>query len=113
MASGLEAIDFLYQLEWLRYRKQGLLTDLDVAFSRDQSEKLYVQHRLLQKSAAVFAWLQRGAHIYVCGDAEHMAGDVHNALLAIVKQEGGLSEERAEDYVKDLKQARRYQRDVY
>lgn len=105
--------DFLYQLEWLRYRKEGLLTDLDVAFSRDQAEKIYVQHRLLQKSAQLYAWLQRGAHVYVCGDAEHMAGDVHDALLAVVRKEGGLSEERAEDYVKDLKQARRYQRDVY
>jgi sulfite reductase (NADPH) flavoprotein alpha-component len=105
--------DFLYQLEWLRYRKEGLLTALDVAFSRDQSEKFYVQHRLLENSAQVYAWLQRGAHFYVCGDASRMAGDVHDALLAIVAKEGGMSDENAAAYVKDLKQARRYQRDVY
>ena len=105
--------DFLYQLEWLRYRKEGLLSDLDVAFSRDQAEKLYVQHRLLQKSAQLYAWLQRGAHVYVCGDAEHMAGDVHNALLTIIRREGGLSDEQAENYVRELKEAQRYQRDVY
>lgn len=105
--------DFLYQLEWLRYRKEGLLTSLDVAFSRDQSEKLYVQHRLLEKGAAVYAWLQRGAHFYVCGDASQMAGDVHEALLAIVAKEGGISDDNAAAYLKDLKQARRYQRDVY
>ena len=105
--------DFLYQLEWLRYRKEGLLTSLDVAFSRDQGEKMYVQHRLIEKSAQVYAWLQRGAHFYVCGDANRMAGDVHEALLAIVRKEGGLSDDNAVAYVKDLKQARRYQRDVY
>ncbi|MDA0707136.1 MAG: flavodoxin domain-containing protein [Proteobacteria bacterium] len=105
--------DFLYQLEWLRYRKEGLLTNLDVAFSRDQGEKMYVQHRLLEKSAQIFAWLQRGAHFYVCGDANHMAGDVHEALLAIVRQEGKLSDDNAAAYVRDLKQVRRYQRDVY
>jgi sulfite reductase (NADPH) flavoprotein alpha-component len=105
--------DFLYQLEWLRYRKEGLLTALDVAFSRDQREKVYVQHRLIEKSAQVYAWLQRGAHFYVCGDANQMAGDVHDALLTIVRQQGGLSEDNANAYVSDLRQSRRYQRDVY
>jgi sulfite reductase (NADPH) flavoprotein alpha-component len=105
--------DFLYQLEWLRYRKEGLLTKLDVAFSRDQSEKIYVQHRLLENGHQIYDWLQRGAHIYVCGDATHMAGDVHNALLAIIKQHGGLSDDQSLEYIKNLKQAHRYQRDVY
>ena len=105
--------DFLYQLEWLRYRKEGLLTALDVAFSRDQASKLYVQHRLLENSAQIYAWLQRGAHFYVCGDAKKMAGDVHEALLTIIRQEGGLSNDNAAAYITDLKQARRYQRDVY
>jgi sulfite reductase (NADPH) flavoprotein alpha-component len=105
--------DFLYQLEWLRYRKEGLLTALDVAFSRDQREKIYVQHRLIEKGAQIYAWLQRGAHFYVCGDANQMAGDVHDALLRIVRQEGGLSEDNANAYLSDLRQARRYQRDVY
>lgn len=105
--------DFLYQLEWLRYRKEGLLTALDVAFSRDQDEKLYVQHRLREKAAQIYAWLQRGAHFYVCGDARRMAGDVHEALLAIIRQEGKLSDDDAAAYVRDLKQSRRYQRDVY
>ena len=105
--------DFLYQLEWLRYRKEGLLNILDVAFSRDQSAKHYVQHRLIEKGAEIYAWLEQGAHFYVCGDSKHMAADVHDALLAIVQQHGGLSGEDARDYVNDLKRTRRYQRDVY
>ena len=107
------ASDFLYQLEWLRYRKEGLLTKLDVAFSRDQSEKVYVQHRLLENGRQIYDWLQRGAHLYVCGDATHMAGDVHDTLIAIIKQHGGLSDDQALEYIKNLKQAHRYQRDVY
>jgi sulfite reductase (NADPH) flavoprotein alpha-component len=105
--------DFLYQLEWLRYRKQGVLSELDVAFSRDQADKVYVQHRLLENAGKVYAWLQRGAHIYVCGDAQQMAGDVHDALQHIVRQQGGMSDEDAAAYLAELKQARRYQRDVY
>jgi sulfite reductase (NADPH) flavoprotein alpha-component len=107
------ANDFLYQIEWLRYRKDGLLTQLDVAFSRDQAEKIYVQHRMLRRGRQLFDWLERGAHVYVCGDAEHMAGDVHDALLAIVREHGGLSSDRATEYLGELKKARRYQRDVY
>ena len=105
--------DFLYQLEWLRYRKEGLLTNLDVAFSRDQAEKIYVQDRLLQNGDQIFAWLERGAHFYVCGDANQMAGDVHNAVATIIKQHGGFSDEETQDYINALKQDRRYQRDVY
>lgn len=105
--------DFLYQLEWLRYRKDGTLTHLDVAFSRDQQEKIYVQDRLREQARRLYEWLERGAHFYVCGDANRMAGDVHHALLSVVEQEGGLSPARAIEYVKELKAARRYQRDVY
>jgi sulfite reductase (NADPH) flavoprotein alpha-component len=107
------ASDFLYQLEWLRHRKDGLLTNLDVAFSRDQASKIYVQDRLLKKGPEIYAWLERGAHIYVCGDANRMAGDVHSALESIVKQHGGFSDEQTQGYVKTLKQTQRYQRDVY
>jgi sulfite reductase (NADPH) flavoprotein alpha-component len=105
--------DFLYQTEWLRYRKTGLLTHIDVAFSRDASEKVYVQHRMCERGKELYAWLQEGAHLYVCGDSKHMAADVHAALLEIIQQEGRLTGERAADYVKTLQKERRYQRDVY
>lgn len=105
--------DFLYQLEWLRYRKNGLLTNLDVAFSRDQVEKIYVQDRLLEKGEQVHAWLERGAHLYVCGDANHMAGDVHNALLALIRKHSNGNDDYAREYLQQLKQNGRYQRDVY
>ncbi len=105
--------DFLYQIEWLRYRKDGTLKRLDVAFSRDQQDRIYVQHRILEQARWVYSWLERGAHVYVCGDADRMAGDVNQALLAVLRSEGGLSEERATEYLSGLKSARRYQRDVY
>ena len=105
--------DFLYQLEWLRYRKDGLLTQLDVAFSRDQGKKIYVQDRLIESGPQVYAWLEEGAHFYVCGDANHMAGDVHKALQAILQQHGDLNDEQVHEYINALKQQRRYQRDVY
>ena len=105
--------DFLYQLEWLRYRKEGALKRLDVAFSRDQQDKIYVQHRILEQAKQLYSWLDRGAHIYVCGDAERMAGDVNEALLAVLRSEGGLSNERAAEYLAGLKSTHRYQRDVY
>ena len=105
--------DFLYQLEWLRYRKEGVLNHLDVAFSRDQPEKNYIQHRVLEQAKRLYSWLERGAHIYVCGDADRMAVDVNAALLAVLHKEGGLTEERAGEYLSELKTAHRYQRDVY
>ncbi len=105
--------DFLYQQEWLDYRKHGLLPRIDVAFSRDDEKKVYVQHRLLEKSHELYAWLEEGAHVYVCGDAKQMAPDVHEALIAVVEKAGGHSRERAEDYVKELQSSKRYQRDVY
>ncbi|HET8790628.1 MAG TPA: assimilatory sulfite reductase (NADPH) flavoprotein subunit, partial [Modicisalibacter sp.] len=105
--------DFLYQTELLNWRKKGLLNRLDVAFSRDQQEKVYVQQRLRENAADVYAWLQEGAHFYVCGDGERMAADVHRALLDIVRDQGGLDEEGATEYLRELQQAKRYQRDVY
>jgi sulfite reductase (NADPH) flavoprotein alpha-component len=105
--------DFLYQLEWQDWLKGGLLTHLDVAFSRDQPEKIYVQHRMWQRRAELFAWLEDGAHLYVCGDEEAMAKDVQATLAAIVADCSGCSPDAAEAYLADLKKQRRYQRDVY
>lgn len=105
--------DFLYQVEIQGYVKSGLLTNVDLAFSRDQAEKIYVQDRLREQGAEVFAWLEQGAHFYVCGDANHMAKDVHQVLLDIVKAHGGKNDEQAEQYLKDLRSANRYQKDVY
>ena len=105
--------DFLYQVELQGYLKSGLLNRLDVAFSRDQSEKVYVQHRILEKGAELYKWLQDGAHFYVCGDANHMAKDVHAALLEVVKTHGGVDDEAAEAYLSRLRDDKRYQRDVY
>ena len=90
-----------------------MLTRMDVAFSRDESRKLYVQHRLLERAREVFAWLEEGAHVYVCGDAEHLAPDVHESLIALIEVQAGVGREAAEDYVRILQRHRRYQRDVY
>jgi sulfite reductase (NADPH) flavoprotein alpha-component len=109
--------DFLYQTEWQTLIKDGILTRMDVAFSRgrntDGGGKVYVQHRLKERSREVFAWLEEGAHLYVCGDAARLAPDVHLALAAIVAEEGGLGAAAAEDYLQRLQRDRRYQRDVY
>lgn len=105
--------DFLYQTEWQRYVKSGLLSRISLAFSRDQAEKVYVQHKLREQGAEVYAWLEQGAHFYVCGDANRMAKDVHEALIELVAEHGGRSREQAEDYVNALRSAKRYQRDVY
>jgi sulfite reductase (NADPH) flavoprotein alpha-component len=105
--------DFLYQVEWQKYVKSGLLTKIDLAFSRDQAEKIYVQDKLKAQGAEVWQWLQDGAHFYVCGDANRMAKDVHDALVTIVVEHGGKSAEEAEEYVNELRRAKRYQRDVY
>ncbi|WP_160063825.1 assimilatory sulfite reductase (NADPH) flavoprotein subunit [Psychromonas sp. L1A2] len=105
--------DFLYQVEWQTHLKSGLLTKLDLAFSRDQAEKIYVQDRLKENAAEVFKWLQDGAHFYVCGDANRMAKDVQTALIDIISKQGKLSLEDAEEYLTELRQAKRYQRDVY
>ncbi|NQZ89021.1 MAG: assimilatory sulfite reductase (NADPH) flavoprotein subunit [Colwellia sp.] len=105
--------DFLYQVEWQGYLKSGLLTNLDLAFSRDQAEKIYVQDRLREKASEIFAWLERGAHLYICGDMSRMAKDVELALVDIISEHGKLSTEQAQDYLKELRNAKRFQKDVY
>lgn len=105
--------DFLYQLEWQEYLSKGVLTRLDVAFSRDSKEKVYVQHRMWEKRKDLFRWLEEGAHFYVCGDAGRMAKDVHDTLHKIAQEEGGMSVEAADEYVRALQKEKRYQRDVY
>ena len=105
--------DFLYQLEWQEWLKDGVLSRLDLAFSRDQPEKVYVQQRLWERRAELFAWLEDGAHLYVCGDEKAMAKDVHATLAAIVADQSGRAPAAAEAHLTDLKKARRYQRDVY
>jgi sulfite reductase (NADPH) flavoprotein alpha-component len=86
---------------------------MDVAFSRDTEEKVYVQHRMLEQSKELFAWLQEGAAVYICGDEKNMAHDVHQTLIDIIEKEGGMSREKAEQYLADMQQQKRYQRDVY
>ncbi|MBP3966962.1 assimilatory sulfite reductase (NADPH) flavoprotein subunit [Paenibacillus lignilyticus] len=107
------ASDFLYQVEWQRWLKEGVLTRMDVAFSRDTAEKVYVQHRMLEKSKELYQWLEEGAAVYICGDEKKMAHDVQAALITILKQEGSLSQEEAEAYLMKMQQDKRYQRDVY
>ncbi|WP_027329428.1 assimilatory sulfite reductase (NADPH) flavoprotein subunit [Marinimicrobium agarilyticum] len=105
--------DFLYQREWLQWRKQGLLHRLDVAFSRDGPEKVYVQHRIREAGGELWRWLEEGAHVYVCGDANAMAPDVHEALIDVVASQGHRSRENAEQYLREMTRDKRYQRDVY
>ena len=105
--------DFLYQAELIKYRDSGLLTNFDVAFSRDQANKIYVQDRLIQNGEQVFQWLEEGAHVYICGDANRMAKDVHNALIQIIQTHGDQDEAGAIEYLEQLRQAQRFQKDVY
>ncbi|NRE52568.1 diflavin oxidoreductase, partial [Burkholderia pseudomallei] len=105
--------DFYYRDELAQMRADGFLTRLDVAFSRDQTEKVYVQDRMLEQGAALWAWLEEGAHFYVCGDASRMAKDVDAALKTIVARHGGMTDEQAADYVARLAKDKRYARDVY
>ena len=105
--------DFLYQVEWQGYVKSGLVDKITLAFSRDQKEKIYVQHRLTENGKEVWEWLEAGAHFYVCGDATHMAKDVEAALVSIIQEHGGKSEEDAKAYIVALRKAKRYQKDVY
>ena len=107
------ATDFLYEEELLEWQRKGVLSGLDLAFSRDQAEKVYVQHRMRERSAELYAWLEGGAYFYVCGDAERMAKDVEAELVQVVRRESGRSEEAALEYVKGLKDAKRYRKDVY
>ena len=105
--------DFYYQTDWLRWRKDGLLTRMDVAFSRDQEEKVYVQDKIRAAGKELFDWIERGATVYVCGDANAMAHDVHEALLELIGEHAGLDAEGAAGYLKNLQKEKRYQRDVY
>ncbi len=105
--------DFLYQVEWQRYIKDGLLTRIDLAWSRDQAHKIYVQDKLREQGAELWRWIQEGAHIYVCGDANRMAKDVEQVLLDVVAEHGAMDTEQADEYLSELRLARRYQRDVY
>ena len=105
--------DFLYQTEWQGWQKDGYLHRYSLAWSRDQAEKVYVQDKLREEAANVWQWLQNGAHVYICGDAARMAKDVERALLDIIAGEGGMHADDAEEYLDELRQTRRYQRDVY
>lgn len=105
--------DFLYQVEWQRYVKEGLLTNISLAWSRDQAQKVYVQDKLREQGEEVWHWIEEGAHIYVCGDANHMARDVEQALLEIISQYGNMDSESADEFLSELRVERRYQRDVY
>jgi len=105
--------DFLYQAEWLKYREKGVLTNLDVAFSRDQEEKVYVQHKMKQNGTELFKWIEQGAYIYVCGDMHRMAKDVNDILFDIIKKEGKFSKKEAAKYLNQLKKNGRYREDVY
>ena len=105
--------DFLYQTEWQAWRKSGLLSRIDLAFSRDQNEKIYVQGRMAENAVELFQWLERGAHFYVCGDQQRMAKSVDETLHKIVAEQSGQGEGFASDYVQRLKREGRYQRDTY
>ncbi|MCL9674609.1 NADPH-dependent assimilatory sulfite reductase flavoprotein subunit [Citrobacter sp. MNAZ 1397] len=105
--------DFLYQVEWQRYVKEGVLNRIDLAWSRDQKEKIYVQDKLRQQGAELWRWINDGAHIYVCGDANRMAKDVEQALLDVIAEFGAMDAEAADEYLSELRVERRYQRDVY
>ncbi|EOL8986291.1 NADPH-dependent assimilatory sulfite reductase flavoprotein subunit [Cronobacter dublinensis] len=105
--------DFLYQVEWQRYVKEGLLNRIDLAWSRDQDHKIYVQDKIREQGAELWRWIQEGAHIYVCGDANRMAKDVEQALLEVIAAYGEMYAEAADEYLSELRVERRYQRDVY
>jgi sulfite reductase (NADPH) flavoprotein alpha-component len=107
------ATDFIYRDDLLAMHTDGMLTRLDLAWSRDQQEKIYVQHRMLEHAAELFAWLEQGGHFYVCGDAARMAKDVDAALHQVVERAGNKSSEDAAAYVQALRAAKRYARDVY
>ncbi len=105
--------DFLYEDELKAMQENGTLNRLDTAFSRDQKEKIYVQHRMKESAAELWAWLQGGASFYVCGDASRMAKDVDKALIEIAQEQGGMNASEAEEYIKELRKEKRYARDVY
>jgi sulfite reductase (NADPH) flavoprotein alpha-component len=105
--------DFLYQTEWQGFLKDNVLSRMNVAFSRDQATKTYVQHRLKEHARDIYGWLEEGAHLYVCGDAANLAPDVHSTIGDIIQQEGGIGRAAADDYIGALQREHRYQVDVY
>lgn len=105
--------DFLYQTEWQKWVKDGVLTKMDVAFSRDTAEKVYVQHRMLEHSKELYEWLENGAVVYICGDEKNMAHDVQQTIIEIIKNEGNVTRQEAEAYLANMQKEKRYQRDVY
>jgi len=105
--------DFIYKTELINMQKKGLIDKLDLAFSRDQKEKIYVQHRMLESGKELYEWLESGAYFYVCGDATKMAKDVDQALHTLIQKHGNLNTVKAVEYVKNLKKEKRYLRDVY
>lgn len=108
-----EATDFLYKGELEKYQQDGVLTKVTTAFSRDSEKKVYVQNRMIENAKELFAWIDNGASFYVCGDKARMAKDVHEALITVIEQEGGMSREAAEAYLDDMSKQKRYLRDVY
>jgi sulfite reductase (NADPH) flavoprotein alpha-component len=108
-----EASDFLYKDELKALLDLGVLTRMNTAFSRDQAEKIYVQHRMDEEGEALWRWLQEGAYFYVCGDAGRMAADVDEALHRVIETHGKMKKAEAKDYVAAMKKDGRYQRDVY
>jgi sulfite reductase (NADPH) flavoprotein alpha-component len=104
---------FFYKDEFEAYLADGTLAKLTTAWSRDQAEKIYVQHKMLENSAEIYAWLEQGAIVYVCGDASRMAVDVDKALHSIIEKEGSKTPEEASAYMAAFKEAKRYRRDVY
>jgi sulfite reductase (NADPH) flavoprotein alpha-component len=107
------SLDFLYQEQLEGMHRDGVLTRLDTAFSRDQAKKVYVQDRMQEHAAELYAWLERGAYFYVCGDASRMAKDVELALLDAIAKGSNGTLEHAEEYLAGMKKEKRYQRDVY
>ncbi len=107
------ATTFFYRDEFESYLADGTLDRMDTAFSRDQADKIYVQHRILEAGAEFYKWLENGAIVYVCGDANRMAGDVDQAIHQLLSEHGGMSEEAAAEYVEQMKAEKRYRRDVY
>jgi len=107
------ATDYLYEEEWTKWQADGKLARIDLAFSRDQILKVYVQDRMRENAAELWAWIKAGAHFYVCGDAKRMAKDVDVALHDVIGQQGGMDPASAIAYVKEMKKDKRYQRDVY
>lgn len=105
--------DFLYQVEWQHFLKKGILNRIDLAFSRDQQQKIYVQHKLQENAATLYEWLEKGANLYICGDRKKMFSDVQQTLVEIIASQGGVTDEKAREYLKKLKRDKRFQTDVY